>query len=366
MVLSEIIIQKIREEGPISFRDFMDITLYYPALGYYTSNAEKIGISGDYYTTPHYTRLFGEMVAKQLEEMWHLLDKKPFTIVEYGAGTGVLCRDILNYLQNNKDLYEHLTYCIIEKSEVMRQKEKMILQDKVYWYDAIEEIPEVCGCVLSNELVDNFPVHQVIMEDELMEVFVDYLDGFIEVLKPASTALKNYLEELNVKLPKGFRTEINLQATEWITTVANALQKGFVLTIDYGYSSAEFYQPKRSQGSIVCYYKHEINDKVYSNIGKQDITAHVNFSALNQWGTKNGLTCTGFTNQANFLRTLGLVHYLRAMEESRDYNAAEKQKNLQFVSTLMLDMGSKFKILVQHKGLQRPLLSGLQLAYKFV
>lgn len=366
MLLSEIIIKKIRNDGPISFRDFMDMALYYPSLGYYTSTEEKIGKSGDYYTTPYVTSIFGEMIAKQLEEMWHLLDEKPFTIVEYGAGTGILCRDILNYLKNNIELYNNLTYCIIEKSEVMREKERAILHDKVFWYQSINEIPNINGCVLSNELLDNFPVYQVVMEDELMEVFVDYDNGFVELLRPASAALKNYFEELKVTLPKGFRTEINLQAIEWINEIAEALNKGWVLTIDYGYSSAELYRPQLSSGSIVCYYKHEINYNVYNKIGKQDITAHVNFSALVHWGIKKGLECTGFTNQANFMRTLGLVSHLKELEESGNYDLANNKEKLMLAHTLMLDMGGKFKVLIQHKGIPQKILSGLQLSKKFV
>jgi SAM-dependent MidA family methyltransferase len=366
MLLSEIIIKKIHDNGPISFRDFMDMALYYPHLGYYTSTEEKIGKSGDYYTTPYYTSIFGEMIGKQLEEMWQLLDKEPFIIVEYGAGTGVLCRDILNYLKNNKDLYHDLTYCIIEKSEVMREKERAILPEKVSWHQSPEEIPKINGCVLSNELLDNFPVHQVVMEDELMEVFVGFDKGFVELLRPASTKLKEYFEELKVTLPKGFRAEVNLQAIEWISEIAEALNKGFVLTIDYGFSSADLYRPERSLGSIVCYHKHEINENVFDKIGKQDITAHVNFSALVHWGIKKGLDCTGFTNQANFMRTLGLINYLREMEDSGKYDLAKHKEKLMFANTLMLDMGGKFKVLIQHKGVQKPLLSGLQLSKKFV
>ena len=366
MELTEIIIEKIRDNGPISFRDYMDMALYYPALGYYTSGQEKIGESGDYYTTPYVTSIFGDIIAKQLEEMWHLLGKGPFTIVEYGAGTGVLCRDILNYLKNNPDLYDNLTYCIIEKSEVMREKERAILPDKVVWYQSIGEIPKFTGCVLSNELLDNFPVYQVVMEDELMEFFVDYDNGFVELLQPASPALKKYFEELDVTLPKGFRTEINLQAIEWINEIAEALDKGFMLTIDYGYGSGELYQPQLSSGTIVCYYKHETNDKVFDKIGKQDITAHVNFSALVHWGIKKGLECTGFTNQANFMRTLGLVRYLRELEEKGKHNPASHKQNLMLANTLMLDMGGKFKVLIQHKGISRPFLSGLQLSQRFV
>ena len=364
--LTDIIIRTIANKGPITFSEYMDIALYYPQLGYYTSSGDKIGKSGDYYTTPYFTTIFGELIAKQLEEMWLLLDKAPFTIVEYGAGTGVLCRDILNYLKKNEDLYNNLTYCIIEKSEEMREKERQIVDDKVYWYDSIKDIPKFTGCILSNELLDNFPVHLVVMDDELMEVYVDYDDKFVEVLKPSSPDLLNYFTELGVTLPKGYRTEVNLQALQWIGELGEALDKGFVLTVDYGFSAAEFYKPQRSSGSIICYYKHEVNENVYDKIGEQDITAHVNFSALVHWGIKNSLECTGFTNQANFMRMLGLVNHLKEMEENGTFNPAIQGQTVMLAYTLMLDMGSKFKVLVQHKGIQKPLLSGLQLSQKLV
>ncbi|MEJ7679385.1 MAG: class I SAM-dependent methyltransferase [Segetibacter sp.] len=148
------------------------------------------------------------------------------TIVEYGAGTGVLCHDILDYLRNNKQFYDQLNYCIIEKSPVMREKQKAHLYEKVSWHNTIQDIPEITGCILSNELLDNFSVYQVVMEDELMEVFVDYKDGFVELLRPAKKALTDYMAELSVVLPKGFRTEINLEATEWIKEIAASLKKG--------------------------------------------------------------------------------------------------------------------------------------------
>ena len=242
MTLADIIIQRIKKEGPISFRDFMEMALYYPELGYYSSGDEKIGKAGDFYTSSSLTPVFGAMVAKQVEEMWQVLDKHPFTIVEYGAGTGLLCHDILAYLKNNKELFDQLSYSIIEKSPGMRHKQKMHLEEKVSWYDSIEEAGPISGCVLSNELVDNFSVHQVVMEDQLMEVFVDYKDDFVEIMRPASTALTDYLRELQVSLPKGFRTEINLEAPKWLEQIAGALTSGFVLTIHYGYSSAELYR----------------------------------------------------------------------------------------------------------------------------
>src|SRR5688572_6914128 len=272
MTLAEIIALKIRKYGPISFCEFMELCLYYPGLGYYDSTKEKIGWNGDYYTSPYLTGIFGQMVGKQIEEMWQILGKGEFTIVEFGAGTGDLCRGILEQLQKNKELYRQLNYCIIEKSAGMREKEKARLPEKVMWYDSIKDIAPFSGCVLSNEVADNFSVHQVIMQDELMEVFVDFNNEFVEVLKSASPQLKEYFQELNIFLEKNYRTEINLQAITWLKEIAGPLQKGFVMTIDYGFPSLELYSSHRSRGTLLCYHKHKINDCPYKNIGEQDIT----------------------------------------------------------------------------------------------
>src|SRR6185503_3460193 len=230
--LSEIVQGKIRDEGPISFRDFMEMALYYPALGYYSSAKEKFGQDGDYFTAPFFSNVYGSIIAKQLEEMWFFTGQEEFTIVEYGAGTGMLCADILNQLKNNRSFYKKLNYCIIEKSELLREGQKRILTDpKICWLNSIEEIAPFTGCVLSNEVLDNFSVHKVIMkEGELMEIFVDYNNGFYEVVKPASDHLKEYFKQLNVKLPNDYCTEINLQAIEWLRTISLSLAKGFVIT----------------------------------------------------------------------------------------------------------------------------------------
>src|SRR5678815_2298613 len=278
------------------------MALYYPGLGYYTSAPDKIGKHGDYYTSPYLTNVFGNVVAKQLEEMWILTGKKDFTIVEYGAGMGSLCNDIL----------------------------------------------------------DNFSVHKVIMkENDLKEIFVDYDNGFIEVLQPAHEDLKEYFTALAIELPNDFCAEVNLEAIEWIKRISSSLEKGFVLTIDYGYPSSELYQSYHKLGTIVCYNKHTVNDLPYNNIGLQDITAHVNFSALKFWGAKHGLENCGFTNQSQFLLGLGLTEHLRKLEEKEKDNF-EVRKKLMLLHTLLMSMGKKFKVLIQQKGLNNPFLSGLQ------
>lgn len=359
MELAKKIIRKIENEGPLSFHDFMEMALYYPKLGYYTSDKEKFGKKGDYYTSPVLSNMYGELIGMQLGEMWQIMDSNPLVIVEYGAGSGALCAGILRYLKKNEALYNNLKYYIIEKSDSLRSTQQKCLYEKVEWIGSINELAEFNGCVLSNEVVDNFSVHQVVMEDELMEVFVEYTDKFTEVLKPASEELKECLREQNICLPRGYRTEINLEARAWIKEIAANLQRGFVITIDYGFLSHELYVAGRRNGTLVCYHEHTVNADPYSNVGQQDITAHVNFSSLHFWGKKYGLECTGFCNQYYFLHSLGLADRLRELEKATGY---ENHKAFYEVYKLLMEMGTKFKVLIQQKGINTRSVKGMQFA----
>ena len=361
MTLADIIIQRIQRQGPLRFEEFMDLCLYYPDLGYYTSPGPKIGPTGDFYTSPCLTPVFGRLIGKQLEEMWERLDKPPFTIVEYGAGTGALCRDILAYLQPNQDLYEPLRYCIIEKSPRMRALEQSHLTEKVGWYESIADIPDLIGCILSNELLDTFGVHRVVMEQQLMEVLVGYEGGFQELLQPAPAELRHYLTELGVTLPPGFRTEINLQALGWLETIAAHLQRGYVLTIDYGDESADLYQPSRSQGTLRCYRQHTTSESLYEHLGAQDMTTSINFSALRHWGTKHGLIECGSTDQGHFLLALGFSEALQGAYAGETNILQAARHVAQIRQALLVDMGAKFKVLIQHKGVTGQALTGLRL-----
>ena len=353
MPLKELIIDAIRTRGPLSFHDFMEMALYYPGQGYYAAPREAIGEAGDFYTSPYLSGLFGEIIAGQLEEMWMLLDRRPFTIVECGAGTGLLCRDILHRLKLNDEMFPFLQYIIIEKSEWMRKKERTLLAaegflPKLRWASSLRELPHIHGCILSNELVDNFAVHQVVMAGQLMEVFVTHDDGFKEILRPASTDLHNYLREFNISLPTGSRAEINLEATEWIRDAAAALSSGFVLTIDYGHCAADLYS--RRTGTLACYHQHKVAHSPYDHVGEQDITTHVNFSALDHWGRRNGLEPCGYTSQSRFLQALGLTARLHTLGAT-----SPQLKKL-------IEMSHRFKVLIQRKNLRRVFLSGLQFA----
>ena len=358
MKLAEIIIQRIRTEGPISFHDFMEMCLYYPGKGYYTSAGNKIGKGGDYYTSSNISSLFGAMIGKQLEEMWVIMGKNEFCVVEYGAGTGMLCDDIIGYVKENNEFLAKLRYCIIEKSPDMRERERGRLDGEVCWYDSINDIGTFTGCILSNEVLDNFSVHQVVMKEQLMEVFVDYRNGFVEVLRPAEKRLADYFEQLHVRLPGDFRTEINLEAIRWMRDIATTLQKGYVITIDYGYPSSQLYSQCRSNGTLLCYKEHAVNDQPYENIGEQDITSHINFSALSYWGGKWGLNTSGLTSQAGFLRSLGLEKFLsETYLYQNDYLRFKEYAFLKYA--LLFDMGQKFKVLIQSKNVPSTKLSGL-------
>jgi SAM-dependent MidA family methyltransferase len=164
MKLSDIIIQRIRQQGQISFREFMEMALYYPGLGYYTSDKKKIGKTGDYYTSSNLTPAFGEMLGKQIEEMWHILGKEEMRVVEMGAGSGILSGDVLTYLSRNPELFHDLNYCIVEKSPNLRKEQQEHLNhEKVNWFNSISELKGMRGCIFSNELPDAFPVYLVEM-----------------------------------------------------------------------------------------------------------------------------------------------------------------------------------------------------------
>lgn len=365
--LISIIKDKIKKEGEISFRDFMDMALYYPELGYYTSPQEKIGGFGDFFTASELDRAFGELLAEQFVEIFHKLDEEEFQIVELGAGKGYLAYDILNYLKSRyPEVYKKTEYIIIEKSpyHIKTQKEILSEFENVKWVQDIIDFDDesIKGVIFSNELFDSFPVHLIRKKDgKIYEVFirVDEDNNVEEILKEANEDILRYIQELNIKIPEGMQTEINLDAAEYIQKIGKKLKKGYVITIDYGYPSAELYKPYRMRGTLLCYYKHRYSENFYENVGMQDITSHVNFSALKYYGSIAGLDFTGFTDQAHFLTNLGLMEIFAQLQEE---NSIEAYERLNRLKTLVLPkgMGEKFKILVQHKNVKNPHIRGLE------
>ena len=354
MNLQELIVEKIHRQGPIPFIEYMEMALYHPGLGYYTSGREKFGRQGDYYTSAVLSSLYGKMIARQVVEMWHHTGKGAFNVVEYGAGTGMLCRDIMQAL-SNEPIFPHIQYYIIEKSESLRQKQQTICPPGVQWISSIAEISGFTGCVLASEVLDNFAIHLVSMEETLQEIYVDYKKDFKEVLRQARPELIAYFAQQHIVLSKPYRTEINLEALSWLQQIAEHMDSGYLITIDYGYLKNDYYSAKRSLGTLACYSRHQVTADPYSDVGSKDITAHVNFSALHEYGLQYGLETCGYTNQNYFMRSLGLAGYLRELETEDLYS---KEVMMQ-VNKLLFDMGDKFKILIQSKGIPRLPLTGM-------
>jgi len=363
--LQQKIIERIKTEGPIPFETFMEMALYEPGLGYYATDNIEIGRAGDFYTSQHVHPAFGAMIAVQLEEMWETMGRPPdFYAIEPGAGAGLMCLDILQYLQD-KEFYHALTYLLVETNPSVQLKQKNVLnkyEDKVRWASSLLSVGNRKGCILSNELLDAFPVHLVEMNEEIKEIYITFGDdsSFSEIRMPLSTpALTDYFDDFSVQLPKGYRTEINLRIKDWLQSASEILSEGFILTIDYGYPSREYYSEERNRGTLLCYYRHQVHEDPYTNIGHQDITAHVNFSSVKKWGEFFGFRTLGFCRQGTYLISLGIDGVIRKLfANSPDYLfEVARIKRLIFPGTL----GETHKVMVQYKGKGNPQLQGFSM-----
>ncbi len=334
----------------------MEMALYLPDLGYYTREATTIGRAGDFYTSPHLHPLFGAMIGKQMEEMWYLLGRPAeFRIIEMGAGSGFLAKDMLEYLKG-REIFDSLNYSIVELNPAVRTRQSSLLGDfsgKVRWFEGIRDVGRVTGCFLSNELPDAFPVRLVEMDESLREVYVAVQNEneFVEIKKDCSPEVDKYFREFSVDvsavMQRGYRTEVNLRIKDWLRQISANLDSGFVLTVDYGYPADDYYSAERSRGTFFCYYHHELNENPYINIGEQDMTAHVNFSSVKRWGEEVGLRTIGFSPQGTYLISLGMDEVLTDMPGlAGDSFDTAKIKGL----LLPEGMGESHKVLVQYKG----------------
>ena len=366
--LRQIIAEEIGGEGPLPFVRFMELCLYHPQEGYYTSGKSCRGREGDYYTSPTVHPLFGALIAKQVAQMWRIMGSGAFQIVEMGGGEGYLCVDILDYLRHKEgQFYSILTYHMVEISPVMIERQRELLSHhggKVRW-DQPDQIRamNISGCFISNELVDSFPVHRVVQEGgKLQELYVDLDNGvFQEILKdPSTPELGAYFQRMGITLAEGQGAEVNLEARRWLQGVAQGMERGFVVTIDYGYSARELFSPLRRRGTFLCYRDHQALADPYARLGLQDMTAHVDFSSLIDWGEKHGLALTGLVPQYRFLLALGILDEVARLgdEEEGWETVAERLtiKNL----ILPGGMGETYKLLIQHKGIESPQLDGLR------
>lgn len=363
---------KIIRNGPIPFVRFMELALYHSQFGYYMrqpdgADHERIGWSGDFYTSSDVHPILGRAIAAQAKQMDELLGHPtPFTIVDVGGGKGLLARDCLAAIHAEQDDFaSRVRYVLIERSPAMQALQRQNLAPwmnqpgRVTWVEGLDALgpQSMTGLFFSNELVDAFPVHRIQMAaGQAQELFVDYQNGrFEECLKPLSTpALDQFLQRLNPTWPEGYRTEVNLLAMDWMEEVARRMDRGFVLTIDYGHTAQDLYGPERKDGTFLCYFQQQTNDDPFTRVGEQDMTTHVDFSSLASVGEMHGLQVTGFTNQMSFLMGLGVEDMIEKLEpESPSFHAA--------LHLLKPDgMGSTFKVLIQHKGISPPELDGLK------
>jgi SAM-dependent MidA family methyltransferase len=239
---------------------------------------------------------------------------------------------------------------------------------RIVWKDNFEKDPDSCagfvGCVLSNEVLDAFPVHPfVITENGLQEVYVIFKDGkFMEELGPPSRPeLSDYIERLGLEFPPGFRGEINLEAMQWMKDIGRFLERGFVITMDYGYPAEDLYSPPRRNGTLLCYHRHKVRENPYNLVGQQDITSHVDFTSLASAGEEAGLQVAGFTDQTHLLMSLGIAQEMEPLAVRAEKDTKAKEEFV-LMRELMRpeDMGRTFKILIQQKGIELRELSGLR------
>ena len=366
----------------ITFAEYMNLALYHPQHGYYNSDRPSIGKQGDFITSPHWSVDFAEVLAEQFVEMWQILvsgaleEDRPFNfaIVEMGAGRGTFAVNVLQYLQRqHPDLFKTLTYIIVEISPILQAEQRQRLSDIkcVKWcnWDEIAN-NSIVGCFFSNELVDALPVHQFILEEgQVREIYVAAETpkneqeeiNFIEVIGEVSTPkIAEYLDLVSIDLSAsvygdGYRSEVNLAALDWMSTVAQKLQRGYLLTIDYGHPAHRYYNPRRREGTLQCYYLHRYHNNPYINVGRQDLTAHVNFTALERQGELCGLDVVGFTQQALFLMALGLGDRIASLStnDAEVLDLATLLRRREALHQLIDPRGlGGFGVLVQSKGLR--------------
>ena len=369
--LKTLLLETIRRSGPITFAEYMALCLYHPEFGYYMQARERTGIAGDYFTSPDLHPIFARLVARQGVEMWEALGRPaPFTWVEMGPGRGWFARDFLRWMKTAQpDLFGTLDYVAIEPGPQQRLhlRERLTedgLESKVRLLSSLEELEPRTGCFFSNELVDSFPVSVVTRAGgHLKEVYVAAEgEALREVPGPISdsriaAAVARYASGLE----EDHRTEVNLRAVQWMRSVAEKLVRGFVITIDYGDLAARLYTPDRPRGTLMTYRGHIAAEDFYRAPGEQDLTAHVNFSALMDAGNEAGLEFMGFTTQERFLMALGEGNEFADLYDSGQNEREKLQARLKLKRLIHPEgMGTVFKVLIQHRGVGTPQLTGLK------
>lgn len=352
---SETLISLIKSEieqkgGAISFQRYMELALYAPALGYYAAGSAKLGEEGDFITAPEISPLFSQALANAILPA---LDSDQI-ILEVGAGRGRMAADILIYLKQQNKLPKE--YWILELSADLRERQKVTIEatapdliNKVKWLDVLPE--QFSGVVLANELLDAIPVQLFQKkENDINEINVVWLDDkFSFQLKSSFDErlvhrVKNIETELEREFDSGYVSEINFAAEDWIKSIAESLQQGIIILIDYGFPRHEYYHAQRNQGTLMCHYRHRTHPDAFVYPGLQDITAHVDFTAMADAALESDLKVIGYTNQVSFLMGAGLLELAALNDESDVQQQMEVASQIKKL-TLPHEMGELFKVI---------------------
>jgi SAM-dependent MidA family methyltransferase len=372
--LASLLAERIRASGPITFAEYMEACLYHPEHGYYSGAGVRH--LKDYYTSVDVHPVFGRLLARQFHEMWSALgNPERFWLVEAGAGTGRLAKHILDFAQNSlAEFYAQLSYVAVETSSARRDQQAITLARHISAGRAVSsaelpaEIPS--GCIFSNELFDALPVHRVVRDaGELREIWVDFRDErFVEKLGPLATpAIADYFARQGIELAEDQQAEAGLEACRWMEDAARRLGRGFVLTVDYGHEARELYNERHMRGTLLAYERHRASEDFYRAPGEHDLTAHVNFTALEMWGARAGLETAGLTSQGHFLLAWAAQNEFADLYDDATSGVANEKNEVERLRARLLfknlihpeGMGETFRVLIQHKGVSSPHLTGL-------
>lgn len=345
--------KEIDTQGAMSFARFMACALYTPGLGYYTAGAEKFGRAGDFVTAPEISPLFAQCLALQAREIFATLSSP--CVLEFGAGSGAFACEFLKHVAVD-------TYYILEVSADLRARQEALLtqhhpEKSIVWLSALPTTP-ITGLIFANEVIDAMPVHCFQYADHhVQERLVTYNEqGFYFTPESASAELTAAVENLAIKSETIYFSEINLSLKAWMNSVSACLKKGCILLIDYGFERATYYHPDRHEGTLMCHYQHRAHTDPFIHIGYQDITAHVDFTALAEAADALSLDLAGYTCQSSFLLSLG-IHTLETPE-----SVPQEIAHSQTLQTLLFphEMGELFKVIAFTRGIDQS-LSGFQL-----
>lgn len=338
-------------KGAITFAEFMELALYHPNGGYYAQD-NAFGESGDYFTSPSAHPAFGALIAIQLREMWRALNQpSPFYAIEIGAGDGTLAADIVEYSASSLgDFSDALVYTVIDRFLPGTTRNN---QDVYRIASNGLPLRNVTGCFLSNELLDSFPVHLFeVRNGSLLEIFVTISNGKLttSLREPSTQLISDRVQPHIANMQDGYRGEVNTGIGKWMSDITEALDQGFILTIDYGYEANNLYSPRRHRGSLQAYYRHAQHDDPLQRVGRQDITAHVDLSNVIEEGKDNGVELIGMLTQADFLYRLGFNNLLTELRR-QPIPESEKLANLFAVRELTKSGGlGDFNVLIQQKN----------------